>query len=83
MSVFNPDIEGLIIKFLQQKLSETEHDTLNRWIDEFEDNRLYFQKLTDRQFIFDELNKLYGYDEEKGWRAIERSSVFLNPRAGL
>ncbi len=66
------------MKYLQKKLSGAEYETLNRWISESDNNRLHFKKLTDEEFVCSELNKLYSYNKEKGWRTIERSFTFSN-----
>jgi ferric-dicitrate binding protein FerR (iron transport regulator) len=72
----NTNIDGLIIKYLQQTLTEAEHDKLEAWITASDENRLQFEELTNQQYISQELDKLYSYDEAKGWKSIERSFNF-------
>ena len=72
----NADIEQLIIKHLQQTLTKEDQIELDNWLKASDENRQLFKKLTDRQFISTELDKLYSYDEEKGWENINRSFSF-------
>ncbi len=69
-------IDVLIIKFLQQTLTDAEHDQLDEWIEASDENQVLFEKLTDQKWISSEVEKFYSYDEEKGWGKITHH---LNP----
>jgi|GEM_PF-2938309 len=42
----NADIPDLIDKYRRQTLAEAEREALQRWLNEHEDNRSYFEKIT-------------------------------------
>jgi len=42
----NVDLAGLIEKYRRQALTEEEREILQRWLEEHEDNRTYFEKIT-------------------------------------
>lgn len=79
MSRSESNIDNLIIKYLQQVLTEQETAQLNEWIAASDKNRRLFEKLAGEKWIFPELQKLYDYDEEKGWQKIKEEFPFTTP----
>jgi ferric-dicitrate binding protein FerR (iron transport regulator) len=75
----NMHIDELIIKHLQESLSETEQQQLNEWVAASAANRLLFEKLTSADQINAELETLHKYDDEKGWETIKRAASFTKP----
>lgn len=64
MSGTNTGIETLIIKYLNEDISAGELKDLNDWIAESEDNQLFFQRFSDKEYISQELKR---YDELKAF----------------
>jgi len=64
------NIEDLIIKYLQGTISQAEEQELNSWIQASGENQALFDQLTDTKSVNAGLEKIYAYDEEKGWEKI-------------
>ena len=67
------NIEILILKKLQQSLSQQEEEELKRWINESEDNNQLFKRLTDEAYLSDELARFYSYHEDEAWKRIKEA----------
>ncbi len=76
MPGLNAIMDELILKYLQQTLSEAEQTQLNEWLASSDENKELFEKLTDQQYISAALDNLYLYDEERGWETIKRKFPF-------
>jgi transmembrane sensor len=68
----NAHIEELIIKHLQQTLTEVEQTELSKWRVDAPENNELFEKLTSREYISSQLEELYQYDEARGWETIKK-----------
>jgi ferric-dicitrate binding protein FerR (iron transport regulator) len=75
----NIHIDELIVKHLQESLTDAEQQQLNRWVAASAANRLLFERLTEPNYINAELEKMDGYDDEKGWETIKRTVAFTKP----
>jgi transmembrane sensor len=78
MSEPNKEIDELIIKYLHGDLTEAEDHTLRLWVNTSDDNRALFEHLTDNDKVVKQLEKLYSYNEEKGWERIKEQFTFLS-----
>ncbi len=67
------NVDELIVGFLHGTLSAGEEAVLKNWINEASANRELFEKLANKQWLSDELQTLYTYDQEKGWNKIADS----------
>lgn len=79
MSNLQPQIDELIIKFLNETLDNTERIVLEEWIAESEANKKTFENLTNKKWVKTELVKIYEFDENAGWDSIATS---LNQKDG-
>lgn len=77
MSNIQPQIDELIIKFLNGSLESSEHNVLDDWINASDTNKNLFENLTDKEWVANELEKVYEFDENAGWETISTS---LNPK---
>lgn len=64
------DIHKIIASYLNGSLSEAEQGQLQQWIGQSPKNKQLFDQLTQHHFLAEELQKLYAYDEDKGWERI-------------
>ncbi len=69
----NAHIEELIIKHLQQTLTEAEQTELKEWRVDAPENNELFEKLTNGEYISSQLEKLYQYDKARGWETIKKN----------
>jgi transmembrane sensor len=79
MPNIEPQIDELIIKFLNKTLDNSERIVLEEWINAFDANKKIFENLTDKEWVATELEKIYEFDENAGWETIATS---LNPKRG-
>jgi len=71
MPTNNPHVDELIFLYLQENCSLAQLKELHQWIESSDENRKQFEQLTNHQYISLELEKLYSYDESKGWEKIK------------
>lgn len=65
------NIETLIFKYLQGKLTGEEKRELDEWLKGDRNKKLFF-RLVNKQRILVKMERLDGYDWEKSWKAMER-----------
>ncbi len=73
-------IDDLIVKHLQERLTVDEQVQLDQWLSISTENKLLFERLTDQQYVSGELEKLYAFDEEKGWNNLKQQFPFEEER---
>jgi len=67
----NHAIEELINKYLNNTLSDNERMALDQWIAASPANKTLFEQLTNETWVNNQLQKIYAYDEAKGWEKIQ------------
>jgi ferric-dicitrate binding protein FerR (iron transport regulator) len=70
-------LSELSFKFLQEELTETESLELEHYLNESEENRIFFNELTDRARINDDLEQLHKIDSAAIWDAIVKANPEL------
>ncbi|SEA62305.1 FecR family protein [Flavobacterium gillisiae] len=70
MSNIQPQIDELIIKFLNGTLDDNERGTLDNWITASDANAKIFENLTNEKWVTGELGKMYSIGENAGWNTI-------------
>ncbi len=73
MPNLHPQIDELILKFLNDTLDNDERVMLEKWINDSETNKKIFENLTNKKWITTELAKIYDFDENAGWNTIATS----------
>lgn len=67
-------ISAIIIKHLEgNSLTEHEQQEMNTWLEASPRNKALFSRLTNPDYVREELQKMYGYDAESGWQKIQSS----------
>ena len=67
--IFN--IADLIIRKIENKLTDEEGEKLQAWLDESNDNRILFKKCIDQKRQLNKLEIYRLFDREKAWSSIE------------
>jgi transmembrane sensor len=67
----------LSFKFLQEELNETERLELQHFLDQSEENRLFFNELTNRARINEDLEHLSKMDSKVVWEAVVKANPEL------
>ena len=70
-------LSELSYKFLQEELTETESLELDHYLNQSEENRIFFNQLTDRARINDDLEQLHKIDSAAIWNAIVKANPEL------
>jgi transmembrane sensor len=65
------EIDKLIVKYLQQQITAAETTLLEEWKAESPENKFVFDQLTSAASVKGNLERIYMYDKEKGWKKIE------------
>ena len=65
------DVEKLIFKYLQGKLSREEQKELDEWLKD-EKNKKSFSRLVDKRRIMMKMERMGEYDWQKSWKQVER-----------
>lgn len=73
MSNLQYQIDELILKFRNGTITPNEHSVLMGWINKSKVNREIFENLTNKEWITDELDKMYEFEENAGWDTIVAS----------
>ena len=73
MPNIQPQIDELIIKFLNGTLDNSERIVLDDWINASDANKKVFENLTNKEWVATELEKIYEFDENAGWETIATS----------
>lgn len=76
MSELYQHVDELIVKHLQQSLTEAEQLELQQWINLSAENKQLFDRLTQQESVQQELKQLYRFNEEKGWSMIKTQYGF-------
>jgi transmembrane sensor len=72
----NVHIDELIFQSLQQSLTAEEETVLQDWIASSPANKTLFDQLTRAATVTPELERLYSYDEDRGWQFIKDNFHF-------
>lgn len=72
-------MEEILVKYLQGRLSESETQQLEAWLEASADNRKLFEQLKDGRWVSGQLQKVDGYNAEGKWQELK---TFF-PAAGI
>jgi transmembrane sensor len=75
MPAFINRLAELMVKYLRGELSDKEKNELGQVINESEENRLLFQRLTDEIYLNKELNRMSAINLAPGWKKIKASGI--------
>lgn len=73
-------IAYLVAGFLQQTLTPAEHEELDRWVEESDENMLLFEELTDEDNIAAGLQKMRESDTARAYEKAKEGLVFTLPK---
>lgn len=62
------DITILIEKFLEEDLNQEEQRKLDEWLQEHEDNRLFFKQITNKQILKEKLRIYSNINSDTIWQ---------------
>src|SRR3982750_3560737 len=73
-------ITSLIETFLEEQLTQEEEKKLNEWLAEADQNRLFFNKITDQKTLQYKLKLYAGTKSEAIWqKTLEKINADLSP----
>lgn len=61
----------LIMRYIDESISEEEKQILQQWLDKSQDNRNIFNKLVFEDSRIEEIKKMSSYNKEKAWKKIK------------
>lgn len=70
----NNNIERLIAKAANGKLTQQERDVLREWMNESSDNELIVSRLTNYNMLLDQAEEMRRFDADKAWTRVEAKS---------
>jgi len=67
----NEQITGIILLYIKgEELTPQQKEVLDNWLNKSAENQQLFSKITDSQFIKNELAQYYSFDLQKAWNKI-------------
>jgi transmembrane sensor len=75
------NIASLILADMQDKLSTSERQQLDTWLQEHGDNSLLYEELMDEEKLTNDLNELHSYDHNQAYDRLARQ-LFPNETTG-
>lgn len=76
MSNIQPQMDELIIKFLNGTLDSNERTILDAWVKASDTNTKVFENLTNKKWVTTEIGKIYSFSKNAGWSDIVKTLHF-------
>lgn len=79
MVVSDDRITSFVIKTLNSTLTDSDKFYLAEWLENSVKNQAFFNRYSTKEYLSKELEKIYAYDEEAGWKKFIDSNIYVPP----